>query len=64
LLVTAEDNYANTVGPRAVAAGVDLTALIYLKGLVRSGKHELFLLSSGYRSSNRFCSITIISDWC
>jgi DNA polymerase len=47
LLVTAEDNYANTVGPRAVAAGVDLTALIYLKGLVRNGKQEIFLLSSG-----------------
>ena len=47
LLVTAEDNYANTVGPRAVAAGVDLTALLYLKGLVRNGKHEIFLLSSG-----------------
>jgi DNA polymerase bacteriophage-type len=49
LLVTAEDNYANTVGPRAVAAGVDLTALIYFKGLVRNGKHEIFLLSSGLR---------------
>jgi DNA polymerase I-like protein with 3'-5' exonuclease and polymerase domains len=47
LLVTAEDNYANTVGPRAVAAGVDLTKLFYLKGLVRNGKHEIFLLSSG-----------------
>jgi len=47
LLVTAEDNYANTVGPRAVAAGVDRTALIYFKGLVRNGKQEIFLLSSG-----------------
>ena len=47
LLVTAEDNYANTVGPRALAAGIDLTALLYLKGLVRNGKHEIFLLSSG-----------------
>jgi DNA polymerase bacteriophage-type len=47
LLVTAEDNYANTVGPRAVAAGVDLSALLYLKGLVRNGKQEIFLLSAG-----------------
>ena len=47
LLVTAEDNYANTVGPRALAAGIDLTALLYLKGLVRNGQHEIFLLSSG-----------------
>ena len=47
LLVTAEDNYASTVGPRAVAAGVDLTKLLYFKGLVRNGKDETFLLSSG-----------------
>jgi hypothetical protein len=47
LLVSAEDNYANTVSPRAVAAGVDLTRLIYFKGLVRNGKQEIFLLSSG-----------------
>ena len=47
LLVTAEDNYANTVGPRALAAGIDLTALLYFKGLVRNGQHEIFLLSSG-----------------
>jgi DNA polymerase bacteriophage-type len=47
LLVTAEDNYANTVGPRAVAAGADRTKLIYFKGLIRNGKQEIFLLSSG-----------------
>jgi hypothetical protein len=47
LLVSAEDNYANTVSPRAVAAGVDLTRLMYFKGLVRNGKQESFLLSSG-----------------
>ena len=47
LLVTAEDNYANTVNPRALAAGVDLNRLLYLKALVRNGKQEIFLLSSG-----------------
>jgi hypothetical protein len=47
LLVSAEDNYANTVNPRALAAGVDLKALLYLKALVRNGKQEIFLLSSG-----------------
>jgi hypothetical protein len=47
LLVTAEDNYANTVGPRAVAAGADRAKLIYFKGLIRNGKQEIFLLSSG-----------------
>ena len=63
LLVTAEDDYANTVGPRALAAGIDLTALLYLKGLVRMASMNSSYCRRDWKRSNRFCSITKISKY-
>jgi DNA polymerase len=44
IMLTAEDNTDDTLVPRLIAAGADLTRVQELKAIRRNGKEELFLL--------------------
>ena len=44
IMLTAEDNTDDTLVPRLIAAGADLTRIKELKAIRRNGKEELFLL--------------------
>jgi hypothetical protein len=57
-LLTAEDNTDDTLVPRLVAAGADLSRIKELKAIRRNGKEELFLLGEDLAALEQ-----LIRDW-
>jgi hypothetical protein len=57
-MLTAEDNTDDTLVPRLVAAGADLSRIKELKAIRRNGKEELFLLGEDLAALEQ-----MINDW-
>jgi putative DNA primase/helicase len=57
-MLTAEDNTKDTLVPRLIAAGADLTRVKELKAIRRNGREELFLLSEDLAVLEQ-----LIHDW-
>jgi hypothetical protein len=58
IMLTAEDNTDDTLVPRLVAAGADLSRIKELKAIRRNGKEELFLLGEDLAALEQ-----MINDW-
>jgi hypothetical protein len=58
VMLTAEDNTDDTLVPRLVAAGADLSRIKELKAIRRNGKEELFLLGEDLAALEQ-----LIRDW-
>jgi DNA polymerase len=58
IMLTAEDNTDDTLVPRLVAAGADLSRIKELKAIRRNGKEELFLLGEDLAALEQ-----MIRDW-
>jgi putative DNA primase/helicase len=58
IMLTAEDNTDDTLVPRLIAAGADLTRIKELKAIRRNGKEELFLLGEDLEALEQ-----LINDW-
>jgi putative DNA primase/helicase len=58
IMLTAEDNTDDTLVPRLVAAGANLSRIKELKAIRRNGKEELFLLGEDLNALEQ-----LINDW-